>query len=210
MPKDFCLPLKACLSAGNFCYWPSSLLSLLDTPWSRSTNSSLDRPRAVTGAHLAEVSYVCDRLRLEIRPPQQQCRQALLHRENTPIALETTSRSDGTTTDPANRCEGRSSHVDAATATKGFTLTSIEARSCSGSGLEESEHRVHVPRAPPPLPDIALGRAHLDPGCTAASTYGRCYHQRPAAPAVFAQDFTHSEVDALVGPNLAWKDPFKV
>ncbi|CAM9594340.1 unnamed protein product [Ectocarpus sp. 6 AP-2014] len=114
-----------------------------------------------------------------------------------------------TTSDPANGCEGGSSHVDAATATKGCTLTSIEARSGSGSALEESEHRVHVPRAPPPLPDIASGRAHLDPGCTAASTDGRCYHQRPAAPAVFALDLTHSEVDALVGPNLAWKDPFK-
>ncbi|CAB1107096.1 unnamed protein product [Ectocarpus sp. CCAP 1310/34] len=116
-----------------------------------------------------------------------------------------------TTTDPANRCEGRTSHVDAATATKGFTLTCIEARSGSGSGsaLEESEHRVHVPRAPPPLPDIASGRAHLDSGCTAASTDGRCYHQRPAAPAVYAVDLTHSEVDALVGPSLAWKDPFK-
>ncbi|CAM9575052.1 unnamed protein product, partial [Ectocarpus sp. 13 AM-2016] len=114
-----------------------------------------------------------------------------------------------TTTDPANRCEGRSSHVDAATATEGFTLTSIEARSGSGSALEESEHRVHVPRATPPLPDIASGRAHPDPRCTAASTDGRCYHQRPAAPAVYALDLTHSEVDALLGPNLTWKDPFK-
>ncbi|CAN0310573.1 unnamed protein product, partial [Ectocarpus fasciculatus] len=114
-----------------------------------------------------------------------------------------------TTEDPANRCEGISSPVDAATAKKGFTLTSIEARSGSGSALEESEQRVHVPQAPPPLPDIASGRSHLDPGFTAASTDGRCYHQRPAAPVVFAQDLTHSEVDALVGSNLAWKDPFK-
>lgn len=187
---------------------PSPLLALLDAPLSRSTNS-LDRPPAVASAHLAEVSYACDRLRLEIRPPQQQRRQAL-YRENTPIALETTSRSDRTTTDPANRCEGRSSHVDAATATKGFTLTSVEARSGSGSALEESEHRVHVPQAPPPLPYIASGRAYLDPGCAAASTDGRCYHQCSAAPVVFAQDLTHSEVDALVGPTLAWKDPFKV
>ncbi|CAN0361112.1 unnamed protein product, partial [Ectocarpus sp. 12 AP-2014] len=114
-----------------------------------------------------------------------------------------------TTTAPVNRCEERSSHVDAATATKGFTLTSIEARSGSGSALEESEHGVRVPRAPPPQPNITSGRAHLDPGCTAASTDGRCYHQRPAAPAVYALDLTHLEVDALVGPNLAWKDPFK-
>lgn len=96
------------------------------------------------------------------------------------------------------------------------------ARASCGSGRSVGEYRHHRgvaeeganhvyeldPDIPLSLAIVSKGLAPLSHDCPATSTGGRCQHR--CTPVFFAQDLTHSEVDALLGPKLVWQNPFEV
>lgn len=147
--------------------------------------------------------------------PLRLCCQALIG-ECALDALQTTCL------EHANQVSGGIAKIDAAAAGS-ITAFRDESRGSGSSGgaLEERKPRRGVeedgtadagelfPQVPSSLPTTSTtGLADLQYDCSAASAGGRCDHR--GVPVVFSQDFTHAELDALLGPTLSWKDPFEV
>lgn len=157
---------------------------------------------------------MCDGARLEIRPLRWRCQA--LQGDCVLDAKETACL------EHANQFSSSAAKVGAA-AEETLTAFRDEIRgssSSSSSSLEERPpHRgveedgtAHagelLPQVPSSLPTSTAGLADEQHDCPAASASGGC-HQR-SVPVVFFQDFTHVELDALLGPTLPWKDPFEV
>lgn len=75
---------------------------------------------------------------------------------------------------------------------------------------EDRSTNVHkfLPQVPPALLATRVGYADLNHDGPNASVGATCH--RCPAPAVFSQEFSHLELDALLGPKCCWKDPFEV
>lgn len=160
---------------------------------------------AQTGAQLVEPSFVCDGVRLEMRPLRWSCKP--LHEEKAPDISETTPSSVDAGQGPSNVSGIGAAADNTAPAPRdqdpvnGTTGTSLGEPQPNGGATEDSaaDFRESLPQVP---------SAYLNHDDPAASVGARCHQHR--APAVLSQEFSHSELDALLGPKLRWKDPFEV
>lgn len=164
----------------------------------RRSNQSLSNSQTPTADHVRELSFVCDGVRLEMRPLRWSCQTP--YGENASDTLGTTTYSE-----PPDHLPNDVSKIGAATdknvsvlrdESGGSTAGGARGSGSSGSPLGEYKHH------------RGTGLAHLDHDCPATSTGGRCHQRR--TPVVFTQDLTHSEVDALLGKKLVWQNPFEV
>lgn len=165
---------------------------------------------------------MCDGIRLEMRPLRWSCQAP--HDENS------SSDTLGTTTylEPPDDDKVGTTTVEKSVSTigheSGGNAAGAPPRDSDGRTVSVKEYEHHhrgaaedgadhvvkelVPGVSPSLPVVRIGLATLDHDSSATLPGGRCH--RRCTPAVFAQYLTHSEVNALLGPNLVWQNPFEV
>lgn len=149
---------------------------------------------------------MCGGVRLEMRPLPWRCQA--LDGECALDALNTTC------SEHANQLSSCIASVGAAAEeTVAAFRDAIRGSGSSGSTLEERKpHRGAeedgTAHAGERLLQLPPSLADLQHNGSAGSAGGWC-HQR-SVPVVFSQDFTHVELDALLGATLRWKDPFEV
>eukprot|EP00752_Nemacystus_decipiens_P009312 g8321.t1 len=151
----------------------------------------------------AQSSFACDGVRLEMRPPRRRS-QALQCECASPLAGGLAKiQTAASETIAAFRDESRGSG-----GSRSGPLE--EVTPCLGIEEDCAAHSGDLlpPGVPPSRPATSTaGLADRQHHRSAASADGEC-HQR-GVPTVFSQDFTHLELDALLGPTLCWEDPFE-
>lgn len=154
---------------------------------------------------------MCDGVRLEVRTPRRDCQA--LHGDCAVDACSEHSDqlSSGIAKINAAAAETITAFRDESRGGGGSSGGSLEERKPHrGAGEDGAADAVELlPQVPPSL--LTAGATELadrQHDCSVASAGGRCGQR--GGPVVFAQDFSHVELDALLGPTLCWKDPFEV
>lgn len=187
----------------------------------RRAHESPDSSQTQIGVRPGE--FICDGVRLEVRPLRWSC-QAPHGKTNSSDTLGTTTYLEPPDDDKVGATAAEK-NVSTIRHESGGNGAGAPPRDNDGRAISVGEHGHHhrgaaedgvdhvvkdlVPGVSPSLPVARKGPAHnLDHDPSATLTDGRRHHC--CTLAVFAQCLTHSEVDALLGPNLVWQNPFEV